>query len=175
MYFGSWLVQITWVATTKRTSCKHVYFSTICSMTHCCHRCLSYESTLIPTFFKINRQYASTIPKQSAENLFCRMVEITFFWHWLAYFMLNSSIFFLCQGDEKNSQFITCNDTQNHYRIKCLLHQEFLGWVNSHLFVLVNQQFGYPSLTYFCVTLSSKNASYNHVRNLIPCSSTNRS
>ncbi len=65
------------------------------------------------------------------------MIETKFFRSWLIFFMSNWSIFFLSWGDVKNPRFIACDDMWN-YQITCVLHQKFLDWVGSPLFILIS-------------------------------------
>ncbi len=62
--------------------------------------------------------------------------------------------------------FNACDNTQNHHWITRMLHQKFLGYTNSCLFILLSRLFGDPSSTYFCVTLSGKIALYGCVGKL---------
>ncbi len=61
------------------------------------------------------------LPKWNAENFIHRLVETKFCWGSLAFFMPNSSVFFPCWGDVKNSYFITCDNTCDHHRshVRC--------------------------------------------------------
>ncbi len=92
----------------------------------------------IATFLEIDGQYASTIPKWSAEIFFCRMVETKFFRNWLTFFMPNSTVLFPCRADVKKIQFGTCDDKQNHRWITCVLHQKFPVSTFTRLFLSVN-------------------------------------
>ncbi len=107
-------------------------------------------------------KYASTIPKQSAENFF----------HWIVKNKLfGTGSLFLCR-----TPVASFHDgmMRNHCQITCMLGQKFLVCIESCSFILVSQLFGYPSHAHFCVSLSNK-VLYSHVGNSLLCSSTDRS
>ncbi len=126
---------------------------------------LEFMWTLFPPSWKLTDSTLHQSQNRVLKIFFCRTVEMKFFWHWLTFFVPNSSVFFLCQFDVKNLWFITCDNAQNHGQITCVLREKFLDCVDSHSFIPVSQLFGCLSYTHFSVTVSGKNTLYGHVGN----------